>query len=165
MAQILETIPEASAVKTGVKSPKAVAERLAQALTDNYTLLLKTHICHWNVEGPLFYPIHTLTEEHYRALFEATDALAERIRALGQLAPMSVQEVLSGAKLKEVPKAPSAQDMVADLAADHEALAAQMHKLIKLAGEHADEVTADLATGRAAFHEKAAWMLRATAKS
>lgn len=164
MADTLETIPKASPVKTGVTSPKAVADGLAQVLTDTYTLLLKTHIYHWNVEGPLFYPIHTLTEAQYRALFEATDVLAERIRALGQLAPMSVQDVLGGGKLKDVPKSPSAQEMLGDLAADHEALAAQMRKLIRLATDHDDDVTADLATGRAAFHEKAAWMLRATAK-
>ncbi|ATG48584.1 DNA starvation/stationary phase protection protein [Celeribacter ethanolicus] len=165
MADILETTPAATSVKTGVKSPKPVATGLAQVLTDTYTLLLKTHIYHWNVEGPLFYSIHTLTEEQYGALFAATDELAERIRALGQLAPMSVSDVLGGAKLKDAPKSPSAHDMVADLASDHEHLAAQMHKLIKLAEEHDDDVTADLATARAAFHEKAAWMLRAIAKS
>ncbi|WP_460273616.1 Dps family protein [Celeribacter sp. ULVN23_4] len=165
MADILETIPESTSINTGVNAPKVVAEGLAQALTDTYTLLLKTHIYHWNVEGPMFYSIHTLTEEQYGELFQATDDLAERIRALGQLAPMSVRDVLDGAKVKDAPKSPSAHEMVADLASDHEQLAAQLHKLIKLAEDHNDDVTGDLAVARAASHEKAAWMLRAIAKS
>ncbi|WP_417261708.1 Dps family protein [Celeribacter sp.] len=161
----LDTTPAATEVNTGVKSPKAVADGLSQVLTDTYALLLKTHIYHWNVEGPLFYSVHNLTEEQYGALFEATDELAERIRALGQLAPMSIGDILAGTKVQDTPKSPSATEMVADLAQDHEQLASQMHKLIKLAEEHNDDVTADMATARAAFHEKAAWMLRAIAKS
>ena len=39
-----------------------------------------------------------------------------------------------------------------------------MHELVSLAEEHDDPVTADLATVRSAFHEKAAWMLRAITK-
>ncbi|MGD9294365.1 MAG: DNA starvation/stationary phase protection protein, partial [Roseobacter sp.] len=38
------------------------------------------------------------------------------------------------------------------------------HTLIKIADNAADPVTEDLATARAAFHEKAAWMLRAISK-
>ena len=165
MTDALATIPKATPVNTGVEKPKPVADGLAQALSDTYTLLLKTHIYHWNVEGPLFYGIHTLTEEQYGDLFAAADVLAERIRALGQLAPMSVKAVLSGATIADAPQAPSAQDMVQGLAKDHETLAAQMHDLIKLAEKHSDDVTADLATERAGFHEKAAWMLRAIAQS
>lgn len=38
-----------------------------------------------------------------------------------------------------------------------------MRALVETAEAAKDPVTADLATERAAFHEKAAWMLRATA--
>lgn len=165
MTDALATVPKASPVKTGVEKPKAVADGLAQALSDTYTLLLKTHVYHWNVEGPLFFGIHTLTEEQYGDLFEATDTLAERIRALGQLAPMSVKDILGRANVADAPKSPTAHDMVEDLAKDHEKIAADLHDLITLAEDHEDAVTADLATARSAFHEKSAWMLRAIAKS
>jgi starvation-inducible DNA-binding protein len=59
---------------------------------------------------------------------------------------------------------PSAGDMCNDLADDHERLAHRLHALVELAGERNDPVTDDLATARSAFHEKAAWMLRAIAK-
>jgi starvation-inducible DNA-binding protein len=53
--------------------------------------------------------------------------------------------------------------MVEDLAKDHERVAKRMHALQKIAEEHRDIVTDDLAADRSSFHEQAAWMLRAIA--
>ena len=64
-----------------------VADALAQVLADNYALYQKTHSYHWNVTGPRFRELHLMFEEQYNALWTATDELAERIRALGALAP------------------------------------------------------------------------------
>ena len=66
---------------------KEVAEGVANILADAYRLLINTQGLHWNVEGPMFYSLHKLTEDHYRELFESIDSLAERIRALGLPAP------------------------------------------------------------------------------
>jgi starvation-inducible DNA-binding protein len=55
----------------------------------------------------------------------------------------------------------SAHDMVSDLIADHQTIAKDLHALIALATKNNDPVTADLATVRSAFHEKAIWMLQA----
>ena len=65
---------------------------------------------------------------------------------------------------KDAEKLPSAQAMIEDLASDHERVARRLHEVIKLAEDSDDPVTADLITARSAFHEKAAWMLRASAK-
>lgn len=164
MSEAMSVVPAAEAVKTGVKGVQAVAKGLQQALADTYRLTFKTHGYHWNVEGPLFFSIHHLTEEQYQNLFDAADALAERIRALGQLAPMTLAEITDASIVKDLTKVPSAQEMVEDLAKDHSDVARRMHGLIALANEHNDPVTADLVTGRSAFHEKAAWMLRATSR-
>ncbi|TMV37547.1 DNA starvation/stationary phase protection protein, partial [Thioclava sp. BHET1] len=59
---------------------------------------------------------------------------------------------------------PDAVTMVKDLAKDHESVAKRLHALTETAEAEKDPVTADLANARSAFHEKAAWMLRATAK-
>ncbi|WP_256372892.1 ferritin-like domain-containing protein [Breoghania sp. L-A4] len=64
-----------------------MSETLSGILAATYRLTIKSHIYHWNVVGPLFKPLHELTEEHYNTLFAATDTIAERIRALGHLAP------------------------------------------------------------------------------
>lgn len=164
MSNVMQAVPHADSIKTGVINTDAIAKGLSEALADTYRLLFKTHTYHWNVEGPLFHSIHVLTEAQYGDLFTAADDLAERIRALGKLAPSRMEDILQASCVKDAKSLPSAQAMVEDLAADHAAIAKRMHKAIETAEGGHDPVTADLLTGRCAFHEKAAWMLRATAK-
>ncbi|MHC5652387.1 Dps family protein [Stappia sp. ICDLI1TA098] len=142
-----------------------MAGSLSGILAATYRLTIKSQIYHWNVVGPLFKPLHELTEEHYTALFGAADVIAERIRALGHLAPAKFGEVASFApKAAEVDHT-TAADMIADLIADHRAAVKSMRKAAEKAGEVGDVVTEDMLTARLTFHEKALWMLRAIATS
>lgn len=79
-------VPSETRVKTGVREVYAVAAGLADVLADTYRLIFKTRAYYWNVEGPLFPAVHTLTETQYEQMFDAADVLAERIRALARLA-------------------------------------------------------------------------------
>lgn len=164
MTKAMSVVPETEAVKTGVRDTKSLAEGLGEALADTYRLVFKTHAYHWNIEGPMFFSIHNLTEGQYVDMFAAADEIAERIRAIDRLAPARMDEIMKASVVKDSSKLPSAEGMVDDLAKDHERVAKRMHALITLAEDSSDPVTADLITGRSAFHEKAAWMLRATAK-
>ena len=161
MTKTLNVVAAVKDVKSGVKDAETVAEGLANVLADTYRLTFKTHAFHWNVEGPLFYGVHNLTEGQYEDMFEAADELAERMRALGQMAPMTMADIMENSVIKDATKTPSAGEMVAMLAEDHVRVAHRLHALIKVAGEQNDPVTEDLATARSGFHEKAAWMLRA----
>lgn len=165
MTNSLDIVPKPTSVSTGVESPGEIADGLADVLADTYRLIFKTHAYHWNVEGPLFYSVHNLTEEQYEDMFKAADDLAERIRAIGKLAPMKMLDIINGSVIEDAEDKMSAGEMVEDLASDHAKVAERMHKLIDVAGEHRDPVTEDLATERSAFHEKAAWMLRAISQS
>ncbi len=151
--------------KIGVEHRKAVAGALADCLADTYLLTIKTHGVHWNVMGPLFHAIHEMTEEHYGDMFEAADVMAERIRALGALAPSNVRAMLDRTEIRENGEASSAGAMIEELAQDHETVARRMHRLAEAAGEAGDIVSEDLAVERSAFHEKSAWMLRSLAAS
>ncbi|UYV38258.1 DNA starvation/stationary phase protection protein [Rhodobacteraceae bacterium D3-12] len=165
MTSPLNVVPQEHDIKSGVRNAQALTRGLADVLADTYRLMFKTHAYHWNVEGPLFFSLHKLTEEQYENLFAAADVLAERIRALGQLAPSTLAEITDASVIKDLTDSPSAGEMCADLAADHERVAHRLHALIELAGSHNDAVTEDLATARSSFHEQAAWMLKAiTAK-
>ncbi|WP_187428540.1 DNA protection during starvation protein 1 [Roseobacter fucihabitans] len=150
-------------ISSGVQKPKTIADGLTDVLADTYRLTFKSHAFHWNVEGPLFYSIHSLTEEHYENMFAAADKLAERIRAIGQMAPMSMHQMMSASVINDPETTPSAGEMCTMLADDHQRIAHRLHALIEIAGEQNDPVTEDLATERSAFHEQAAWMLRALA--
>lgn len=164
MTEALRVSPERVPVQTGVRDTKTIAKALADTLSDTYRLMFKTHAYHWNVEGPMFYSVHNLTEAQYENMFEAADVIAERVRALGQLAPWSLEWLSDQSVISTPSEAPSAGDMVEELAKDHERVAHRLHALFKLAGD-VDPVTEDLAVARSAFHEKAAWMLRALAKT
>ncbi len=137
------------------------SEALTGILAANYRLLIKTHVYHWNVVGPLFKPLHELTEAQYGALFEAADIIAERIRALGHLAPakiaLAAQFSPKGSDVGHL----SGEEIVRDLIAEHEAVVKTMRDAAEAAGDARDKVTEDMLTQRLTFHEKALWMLRA----
>lgn len=141
---------------------KDMAKTLTEILSATYRLTIKSHVYHWNVSGPLFKPIHDLTEEHYNDLFQAADVIAERIRALGQLAPAKVSDAASFAPKAVTNETGTALAMVEDLIGEHEDLVKVMRTATGAAEKGDDAVTADMLTGRMAFHEKAIWMLRAT---
>ncbi len=165
MTDALRVVPSSDTVSTGVRDTATIAEGLADVLADTYRLVFKTHAYHWNVEGPLFYSVHKLTEEQYENMFDAADELAERIRAVGHLAPSSMGDIMARSKIDDKNGELSAADMIEDLAADHERISHRLHALTELVEGKKDPVTEDLATERSAFHEQAAWMLRAIAKS
>jgi starvation-inducible DNA-binding protein len=164
MSDALKAVPASDKLDTGISGVAAIAKGLSEALADSYRLLFKTHAVHWNVEGPMFHSIHVLTEAQYTDLFKAADDLAERIRALGRIAPFQLSEISAMSCVADPAKLGSAQDMVEALAADHEAIARRMRDAVGRAENGEDVATADLLTARVAFHEKSAWMLRATAK-
>lgn len=144
-------------------SSENTATALSRLLADSYGLYLKTHNFHWNVVGPRFVSLHQLFEQHYTELAIAVDDIAERIRALGEVAPGSYQEFAALATIQDSPASgqPSAEEMIQQLTADHVAVADTAKQAIETAEAAKDPVSADLATQRATVHEKAAWMLQA----
>ena len=94
---------------------KEIANGLAHALADTYTLYLKTHNFHWNVTGPMFQTLHLMFEAHYNELALAVDLLAERIRALGFPAPGTYKHFGELSAIKEEDGVPKAQDLIRKL--------------------------------------------------
>ena len=137
-----------------------VAQGLAGVLADSYTLLIKTHNYHWNVEGPHFKALHELFEEQYNDLFTAVDDVAERIRALGEKAPGSHKEFTELTALKDGDNGKDATAMVEDLVADNETLVSRAHKVSEDAAQAGDKATEDLLIARMTTHQKAVWMMR-----
>ncbi|MCR9124650.1 MAG: DNA starvation/stationary phase protection protein [Rhodobacteraceae bacterium] len=161
MTSPLNVVPSRTAPATGVRDADELAQALAEVLADTYRLMFKTHAFHWNVKGPLFFSLHKLTEEQYENLFAAADDLAERIRAMGQMAPFTMQQILGASAIDDDDTLPDAGGMCESLAADHEKIARRLHAVVQMAADRNDPVTEDLATQRSSFHEQAVWMLRA----
>jgi len=152
-------------INIGIKddSRKASAEAVAKLMADTYTLYLKTHGYHWNVEGPHFQSLHDQFMSQYTEMWTAVDELAERIRALGHYAPSSYASMAKLSSLKEEEGRPDWHEMVKNLAKGHEQVAKTAREVLRIAEEAGDDATADIVAPRVTLHEKTAWMLRATA--
>ncbi len=139
---------------------KEIAAGLSRLLADSYTLYLKTHNYHWNVEGPQFNTLHTMFETQYTELALAVDEVAERIRALGEPAPGSYKAFSALSSIDEQDGRLSADDMIRDLVSGQEAVVRTARSVFPTVEAANDEPTADLLTQRMQIHEKNAWMLR-----
>ena len=137
-----------------------IAAGLSRLLADTYVLYGKTHGFHWNVTGPMFNTLHLMFMDQYTELWNSLDDIAERIRALGMVAPHGGSTLAGLASIKEAPQQPAALEMVRELVAGHEAVARTARSIFPLAETASDEPTADLLTQRLQIHEKTAWMLR-----
>lgn len=140
---------------------KPVADGLGKMLADTYTLYLKTHNYHWNVEGPMFSTLHALFEEQYQNLAVAVDDIAERIRILGFRAPGSFKDYLELSSVSDSEKTDlPAREMISELLKANEIVVATTKAVLVKAQEVEDEGTVGLLGDRINYHEKTAWMLR-----
>lgn len=141
---------------------REVAEALSRSVADTYTLFASTQGLHWNVQGPLFYSVHKMTEEQYQDMFEAIDDLAERVRTLGFPAPATLSEMAALSAIDELDAGGDVRAQIEQLIAGNERLAQGMRDAVEKAEALNDVKTADLLTERLGVHEENAWMLRAT---
>lgn len=159
-SSVLRVAGPAIDIGIGAKKRQQIADGLARVLADTYTIYLKTHAFHWNVEGPMFNTLHLMFMEQYTELWNALDLIAERIRALGLPAPGTYAEFAKLRSIDETAGVPEAMEMVRLLVAGHEAVARTVRTVFPMADKAHDESTADLLTQRLQVHEKTAWMLR-----
>ena len=154
----------ADTLNTGLTAQQRaeIAASLSKVLADSYALYLKTHGYHWNVRGPNFQSLHVLLEGQYQEEWAALDDLAERIRALGELAPQGYSAFGNLSSIKDGDPEKGWEEMLKDLLTDNETVIRTAREAFPVADDAGGEATADLLTQRLQAHEKHAWMLRAT---
>ncbi len=133
-----------------------VVECLRSLLAKTTEVRDRTQSFHWNVQGPFFVVLHDLFGDQYAELSEAVDAIAERLRQMGE--PVDPRAGVDS----DSEGYGDAASMVAALADDHDCLAECAERCASVADEAGDAATVDLASKRAAVHHKAAWFLRST---
>lgn len=161
---MITTTGNINTMKTNIGiRPEQLAESatvLNRMLADEHVLYIKTRNAHWNVEGPDFYTQHKFFEEHYTALQELIDEIAERVRYLGHYALASMAEYLEVTHLSEAFQSKNdGPGYMKALLLDHEAIIMHCRENIDHLAE--DQGTSDFITGVMEKHEKMAWMLRA----
>ena len=75
-------------------------------------------------------------------------------------APGSYTQFQERATVQEDTTVPAAVEMIQQLVADHEAVAASGREVVRAAEAAGDDASVDLGVRRIDVHEKAAWMLR-----
>ena len=158
----LQAKPKAVDLHMGIgkRDNAAIAEVLATALADSFSLYVKTLGVHWNIVGPGFFGLHRLTEAQYQDLAMAIDATAERMRALGHIAPAAFGDFAEKSCVDSRTTIASAKNMLKELIADNESIARRLRGAVKIADKGDDVFTADFLTARIGQHEKNVWMLK-----
>lgn len=103
---------------------------------------------------------HKLWEGHYEVLTHNIDACAERIRALGSHPLGTAKSFLESTTIKEHSgDIPTATEMVARLAVDHEQLIRSLRNHVnQWTNTFHNDGTADFLTGLKEEHEEMAWI-------
>ncbi len=147
---------------TDIKTNQAsdVADSLNGLLADSFALYFKTKNFHWHVSGPHFRDYHLLFDEQATSIYDTTDAIAERVRKIGQTTLRSVGDISRRQSTKDNDKdfvSPSA--MLKELRDDNLAMIEAFRTAKDLADKAKDNGTSaeiDVWTDAA---ERRAWFL------
>jgi starvation-inducible DNA-binding protein len=156
---------------TPPKDHNSAAISLQNVLAGTNGLCLITQTYHWNVEGTLFAPLHSLFEDQYNELFKAVDVIAERIRSLGAYAmPFEDDSILQISKTtsnplnKEKDATARSKRMVHNLINLNNDMIEMCQSSKNIARNTNDDETENLMVERITTHQKSLWMLNSILK-
>ena len=140
-------------------------QTLRTTLASNFTLYLKTHMFHWNVEGSNFAEYHEFWSDIYEDLFDQSDILAEYIRQAGEYAPGSLSVYSEISEIKDEEGFPKAEQMFNQFMVDNATMINIYDRLYKAAEAAEQFQISDYAAQRLGVHRKHAWMVRSYLKA
>lgn len=129
-----------------------------------FTLYLKVHAAHWNVEGSLFASYHQLFGDIYAEIWQSLDEIAEQIRQLDAYAPASLERLVELSRIKGTNEILPHNEVLIMLMKDTEATIAVLTETLHLAEKEDRQGLVNFLAGRIEAHSKQRWMLRASAK-
>jgi starvation-inducible DNA-binding protein len=137
---------------------------LNQLLSNIAVLTNNMYIYHWNIVGPLFFPLHSKFQEYYEKGTLEFDVVAERIRQLGGF-PVTISKYSSMSGIKEaVSKAYNSSEALSNTINDFKAMYRLGSDISAYASSIGDNVTSGMIGEYLAYLEKQIWMLEANVK-
>ncbi len=136
-----------------------VVSALSQLLADFQVHYTNLRGMHWNIKGHGFFVLHEKFESMYDDAAEKVDEIAERVLMLGGVPENKFSEYLKVAKVAEISGVSCGSEAVDHILDTYKFLIGEERKVIELANEAGDDVTADLMTGYLKEQEKMVWML------
>lgn len=159
MTTITDTTQQAST--TSFLSSRRLTDDLQQVLVDLIALHLQAKQAHWNVVGHNFRDLHLQLDEIVEVAREASDTIAERMRALGATPDGRAPTVAATATLTPLPsgelQTPAAVELIASSLHGAAGTIRTVHDEI----DAEDPSTSDLLHAVIVALEKQAWMLEA----
>lgn len=138
---------------------KNVVEALQLLLADFQVYYTNLRGFHWEIKGRGFFVLHEKFEDMYNDAAAKVDELAERILMLGGSPENKFSGYLQVARVKELSGVSRSSEAVEHVLDTYKHFMAEERKLLRLAEEAGDVVTADLMTGYLKEQEKMVWML------
>ena len=141
----------------------ALSASMKAILADAFHMYFKAHTFHWNVEGANFPEYHKFFGDIYEQLFDTIDPIAEEIRALGEYAPKSLDELKSSTSIStESADTPAA--MFSALIADNNKIIAGLTSGYKIAEAAGEIGLSNFLQDKIDAHKKLGWMIKSTSK-
>lgn len=151
--------------KHGIANMTELVDQMKVVLASTFSLYLKAHNFHWNIEGPDFVQYHEYLNDFYGELWGAVDTIAEHIRTLNAYAPGSLSRFSQLSVVDDQINVPPAPKMFKELEQNNAKLKDELVKAYKLA-EVADEVgLSNFLQDRIDIHSKHGWFLKSIGKA
>lgn len=141
-----------------------LVDSLKRVLANTFSLYLKAHYYHWNVEGPDFKQMHDFFGDFYQEVYGSIDKIAEEIRALDAYAPGSFQRYLELSVIQGEDRILSSREMIAQLLTDNRTYMNDLVASYDLAEKDRQLGLANFIQDRLDQHKKHEWMLKSFLK-
>ena len=141
------------------KSVTNVVAALQNLLADFQVYYTYLRGFHWEIKGRGFFVLHEKFENMYDDAAAKVDEIAERILMLGGTPENKFSNYLKVARIPEVSGVSCSSEAVENVLSTYKHFISEERKLIALAEEANDVVTADMLTSYLKEQEKMVWML------
>ena len=139
-------------------------EQLRTILGTNFGLYFKIHSYHWNVEGPNFVEYHTYLGNLYTQIFNNTDLIAEKLRALETYTPVSLTIMKELSDIEEDVSVLEAMPMFQNLVVANDRYIIHLRAGIVAAEAANEPAIGNFLQDILDQHQKQGWMLRSFTK-
>ena len=156
---ITDTTPRTSTAR--FTASERLAAHLQRVLVDRTALHLQGKQAHWNLVGPNFRDLHLQLDEIVNLARDASDTVAERMRALGATPDGRASTVTATADLQPLPAGELTTAQAVELITGSLSITANAIREIHDDVDAEDPSTSDLLHAIIDGLEKQAWMLSA----
>jgi starvation-inducible DNA-binding protein len=142
------------------RNTATVADALNAILADTFALYVKTKNFHWHMSGPHFRDYHLLLDDQATQILGITDAIAERVRKIGNTTLRSIGDISRRQRIKDNDKEfVPATEMLVELRQDNLALVASLREAKEIVDEAKDNATSGILDEWTDQAEERAWFL------